>query len=83
MTGSMPGANIAVLTACKSLGLYPVTISSVGASQWGANQIDFTWLDMEKILFDREIIPSQSVAASIGEETIWEGFYLHQEENYS
>ena len=74
MTGSMPGANIAVLTACKSLGLYPVTISSVGASQWGANQIDFTWLDMEKILFDREIIPSQSVAASIGEETIWEGF---------
>lgn len=66
MTGSMPGANIAVLTACKSLGLVPVTISSVGASQWGANQIDFTWLDMEQILFDKKLIPSVSVAASIG-----------------
>lgn len=66
MTGSMPGANIAVLTACKSLGLFPVTISSVGASQWGANQIDFTWLDMERILFEKELIPSVSIAASIG-----------------
>ena len=66
MTGSMPGANIAVLTACKSLGLIPITISSVGASQWGANQIDFTWLDMERILFDKELIPSVSIAASIG-----------------
>lgn len=66
MTGSMPGANIAVLTACKSLGLIPITISSVGASQWGANQIDFTWLDMERILFEKELIPSVSIAASIG-----------------
>ena len=66
MTGSMPGANIAVLTACKALGLNPVTISSIGASQWGANQIDFTWLDMEKILFEKELILSTSIAASIG-----------------
>ena len=66
MTGSMPGANIAVLTACKALGLNPVTISSVGASQWGANQIDFTWLDMERILFEKELILSTSIAASIG-----------------
>ena len=66
MTGSMPGANIAVLTACKALGLNPVSISSVGASQWGANQIDFTWLDMERILFEKELILSTSIAASIG-----------------
>lgn len=66
MTGSMPGANIAVLTACKALGLNPVTISSIGASQWGANQIDFTWLDMERILFEKELILSTSIAASIG-----------------
>ena len=66
MTGSMPGANIAVLTACKALGLFPITISSLGASQWGANQIDFTWLDMEKILFDKGFISSKSIAASIG-----------------
>jgi len=66
MTGSMPGANIAVLTACKALGLNPITISSIGASQWGANQIDFTWLDMERILFEKELILSTSIAASIG-----------------
>jgi poly-gamma-glutamate system protein len=66
MTGSMPGANIAVLTACKALGLITISISSLGASQWGANQVDFTWLDMEKILFDEGFISSTSIAASIG-----------------
>ena len=66
MTGSMPGANIAVLTACEALGLFPISISSLGASQWGANQVDFTWLDMEKILFDKGFISSTSIAASIG-----------------
>jgi len=66
VTGSMPGANIAVLTALKSLGVIPVTITSVGASQWGANQVDFTWLDMEKILYDNNLIPNRSIAASIG-----------------
>lgn len=66
MTGSMPGANIAVLTACKALGIHPVTITSVGASQWGANQIDFTWLDMESILYKEGLIQSKSLAASIG-----------------
>jgi len=66
MTGSMPGANIAVLTACEALGINPVTITSIGASQWGANQVDFTWLDMEKLLFDHGIISQRSIAASIG-----------------
>ena len=66
MTGSMPGANIAVLTACRALGVIPITITSVGASQWGANLVDFTWLDMESILFENGLISSRSIAASIG-----------------
>lgn len=66
MTGSMPGANIAVLTACKALDLVPIAIASIGASQWGANQVDFTWLDMEDILFRNGLISMRSVAASIG-----------------
>lgn len=66
MTGSMPGANIAVLTACEALGLFPVSISSIGASQWGANQVDFTWLDMESHLYQNNLISNRSVAASIG-----------------
>ena len=66
MTGSMPGANMAVLAACKALDVFPVSITSIGASQWGANQVDFTWLDMESILFNNDMIPARSVAASIG-----------------
>ena len=66
LTGSMPGANIAILTACKAIGVNPVVISSLGASQWGANQVDFTWLDMESIVFKNKYITNLSVAASIG-----------------
>ena len=66
LTGSMPGANIAVLTAAKTLGLVVKSITSVGASQWGANNVDFTWLDMEEILYSNGFIAQKSVAASIG-----------------
>ena len=66
VTGSMPGGNIATLTALKALGVHPIVITSVGASQWGANQTDFTWLDMEKILYSEDLIPTRSIAASIG-----------------
>ena len=66
LTGSMPGANIAVLTAANAMGLIPMVITSVGASQWGANHADFTWLDMESILFNKGLINSRSVSASVG-----------------
>lgn len=66
MTGSMPGANMAVLIAAKTLGIHTVSISSIGASQWGANYPDFTWLDMEVLLYDNGFISSRSSAASIG-----------------
>jgi poly-gamma-glutamate system protein len=66
MTGSMPGANMAILNACEALGVHPVAITSIGASQWGANHIDFTWLDMESILYENKLIPARSIAASIG-----------------
>ena len=66
MTGSMPGANIAVLSACKAMGIVPVIITSVGASQWGATDPNFTWLDMEKILHENKIISHESIAASLG-----------------
>ena len=66
LTGSMPGANIAVLTAANAMGLITMVITSVGASQWGANHADFTWLDMESILFNKGLINSRSVAASVG-----------------
>jgi poly-gamma-glutamate system protein len=66
MTGSMPGANIALYAACEAMDVTPIVISSVGASQHGATDSNFTWLDMEKILYDKKIISNKSVGASLG-----------------
>ena len=66
MTGSLPGWNISLLAACASLELRPIIITSVGASDWGANIPTLTWLDMERVLNERGIIPFKSVAATIG-----------------
>ncbi|NQU68292.1 MAG: poly-gamma-glutamate system protein [Candidatus Marinimicrobia bacterium] len=91
LTGSMPGANLAVFAACKTLDVTPVIITSVGASQWGANDPYFTWLDMESVLLDRGVFSYQSAAASIGgkgdvgkgvsmygRELLWESIYRNQ-----
>jgi poly-gamma-glutamate system protein len=66
ITGSLPGANIALFSACEAMGIEPVVIASVGSSTWGANHPDFTWLDMERVLHEAKLIKSRSVAASIG-----------------
>lgn len=65
-TGSMPAMNIAVLCASDVLKLQPIIITSVGASEWGANDPDFTWLDMERVLYEKKKISTRSVAASMG-----------------
>jgi poly-gamma-glutamate system protein len=66
LTGSMPGGNLAVVCALEEMGVTPHILASVGASQWGANIEDFTWLDMEKVLLDANIISFRSRAASMG-----------------
>ena len=66
MTGSFPGWNISLLAACQALELQPIIITSVGASDWGANLPALTWLDMERVLNERGVLPFKSAAASIG-----------------
>ena len=66
LTGSFPGANIALLSVCKSLNIYPVIISSMGSSSWGANQTEMTWLDIENYLFEHEVFNYRSSAFSLG-----------------
>ncbi|OGC94689.1 MAG: hypothetical protein A2W25_15840 [candidate division Zixibacteria bacterium RBG_16_53_22] len=66
LTGSLPGANVALYGACEIMGITPIVISSEGSSTWGANHPEFTWLDMEKTLFDSKLIRHRSVAASLG-----------------
>ena len=67
-TGSFPALNIAVMSAAKALELDLVMLSSVGSSMYGANNPNFTWLDMESILIEKNIFPKsyKSIAASLG-----------------
>jgi poly-gamma-glutamate system protein len=65
-SGSFPALNIAVCAALKTLSLRPTIISSASGSQWGANQPDFLWIDMERFLQASGLIPFRSVAASFG-----------------
>ncbi|MBW2225228.1 MAG: poly-gamma-glutamate system protein, partial [Deltaproteobacteria bacterium] len=48
------------------LGIEPIIISSTAASQWGANDPNFTWLDMEAVLRKHQVFAYKSVAASLG-----------------
>ena len=66
LTGSMPGGNLAVVCAMEEMGVIPIIISSVGASQWGANIEDFTWLDMERELNAAGVISFRTQTASLG-----------------
>jgi len=66
MTGSFPGLNISVLAALETLKLNPIVITSVGSSNWGANDPYFTWLDMESLFNKFHVFHTKSVAASMG-----------------
>lgn len=66
LTGSFPGLNVAVMAAIETLKLKPIIITSVGSSNFGANDPYFTWLDMENVLYESNVFRHKSVAASIG-----------------
>ncbi len=66
VSGSFPAVNVAVYAALHELGIEPVIISSTAASQYGANEPNFTWLDMEAALRKSQVFPYKSVAASLG-----------------
>jgi poly-gamma-glutamate system protein len=49
-SASFPGLLLATLSACKILNLQSITIVSFGASQYGANEPEFTIIDILKTL---------------------------------
>jgi len=65
-SGSFPALNAATFAALETLQVRPVVISSASASQYGANLPEFVWLDMERVLYDQDLISFQSVASSLG-----------------
>ncbi len=66
VSGSFPGMNIALFAAIEAMDLRPTVITSVGASNWGANSPDFTWLDMESLFYNKGIFNTRSLAATFG-----------------
>lgn len=65
-SGSFPALNICVSAAMDAMGLRPIIISSASGSQWGANDPEFLWPDMERLLHERGSLGHRSVAASLG-----------------
>lgn len=66
VTGSLPGLNLAVYSACQAIGAEPVVITSAGASMFGATDPELTWLDMESVTVAAGLWPWRSAGASLG-----------------
>ena len=66
MSGSFPALNVNVLAAMQALEIRALVISSMGASQFGANHPQLTWADMERVLRDAGLTTTRSLEMSRG-----------------
>jgi len=66
LSSSFPSLNIQVIMTLEKMGYEPVIISSVGASTYGATDPEFTYIDMEYMLYQNEIIHHKSLLVSPG-----------------
>jgi len=64
-SGSFPGLNLATEAAAQAMEVRLLVITAVAASNWGANDPAFTWLDMETALAASGL-RMPSLAASLG-----------------
>lgn len=67
-SSSFPALILASLCAAQVMGLEPLLISSLGASQWGANNPDFHWLDIQECLNASGLLNIEPLALSLGGE---------------
>ena len=65
-SGSFPGMNLAVVTACETMGVELICISSVGASTYGANDPELTFPEMLYLLERDGLIHTVSAAVTMG-----------------
>ena len=68
-SGSFPGFAIATLVAAQTLGAEAVSVTSIGASTYGANRPEFTLSDMLQVLVQHRILPRGPAAVSPGGES--------------
>jgi len=67
-SSSFPALIVATYAAAKALGAEPLVVSSLGASEWGANVPGFGWLDMEDCLRKAGLVEAPPIARAIGGE---------------
>jgi len=67
-SSSFPALILASLSAVRTLGAKPVMICSLGASNWGANNPDFTWLEMLDCLRRAGVFDIEPIALALGGE---------------
>lgn len=68
-SSSFPALIVAVSAASKAMNLRLLVISSLGASQWGANRTDFHWLRMQQCLKEQGVLDIEPIALSLGGES--------------
>jgi poly-gamma-glutamate system protein len=68
LSGSFPSLSISTLAALQTLGFDVVMMSSLGASSYGANQPNATWIDIENWLIEKGDLKYSSVLVSLGAE---------------
>lgn len=66
LSGSFPSINLCTLCALETIGAEALVVSSLGASQWGANRPDWLWLDQEAALRAAGVFRTRSAAATLG-----------------
>ena len=85
LSGSFPALAISTLAALQTLELEAIVMSSLGASSYGANQKEATWIDMEGWLAGNEgmvyrsIVITRGAENDIGEGLIDEGIEIIKE----
>ncbi len=67
-SSSFPALIVATLSAAQAMGVEPLVISSLGASEWGGNIPGFFWLDMEDCLHENALFDVRPIARAIGGE---------------
>ena len=67
-SSSFPALIAASLCAAKAMKLQPLLICSLGASQWGANDPRFHWLDIQECLRRSGLLEDDPIAVSLGGE---------------
>ena len=65
-SSSFPALIIASLCAVEAMELRGLLICSLGASQWGANHPDFSWLDILACLNRSDLLSARPVGLSLG-----------------